>query len=337
MLIKSKLLNGYSITGGNDMKHIILLLSLVIMLLVSSTVPATTICATSDVTLSTIQLAYDPLSLDPIPTIIDVSSTNSSECIGLLSGNDNPAPSGNNIGEYGDGLLNGEVQTGGNADPTLSPDNTLFDPLYNPDPVYNPDLVFIEPSDLQDFDDDTVNTDPGWVYLGKDDGVGFDYATTGNGLSEINIFDVVDIDFFCDGGGSIDGCIIGTWSIMPDFDIAATLFDLFGEGVFDHLALVFKSGNVDTTTPGADWTIYDFNFNTLFGGGLDLTMPYNLKGTFDMTDIFDGHGISHISTWARDPTFDNTTTTVSEPRASLLMLFGMILILLRYKITRVAL
>gem|GEM_PF-5752534 len=291
------------------MKYIILLLSLVIMLLASFTVTATTICATSDVTLSTIQLAYDPLRLDPIPTIIDVSSTNSSECVSLL---------------------NGEVQTGGNADPLLSSDNTLFDPLYNPD------LVFIEPSDLQDFDDDTVNTDPGWVYLGKDDGLGFDYAATGNSLSEIDILDVVDIDF-CDGGGSIDGCIIDTWSITPDFDIAATLFDLFGEGVFDHLALVFKSGNVDTTTPGADWKIYDFNFNTLLGGGLDLTMPYNLKDTFDMTDTFDGHDIFHISAWARDPTFDNITTTVSEPRASLLILFGMILILLRYKTSRVAL
>lgn len=97
------------------MKYIILLLSLFIMLLASSTVTAITICAISDVTFSSIQLAYDPLSLDPIPTIIDVSPTNSSECIGLLSGNDNLAPSGNNIGEYGDGLLNSEVQMGRNA------------------------------------------------------------------------------------------------------------------------------------------------------------------------------------------------------------------------------
>jgi hypothetical protein len=95
------------------------------------------------------------------------------------------------------------------------------------------------------------------------------------------------------------------------------LFDLFGEGVFDHLALVFKSGNVDTISPGADRTIYDFNFNTFFVTSLDLTMPYNLMGTFDMTDIFDGYGISHISTWTRAPTFDHITTTVSEPRVSL--------------------
>jgi hypothetical protein len=44
--------------------------------------------------------------------------------------------------------------------------------LYNLDAVYNPDLVFIEPSDFQDFDGNTINTDPGWVYLGKDDGGG---------------------------------------------------------------------------------------------------------------------------------------------------------------------
>ena len=59
---------------------------------------------------------------------------------------------------------------------------------------------------------------------------------------------MVDIEFFCNGSGSIDSCIIGTWSIMPGFDIAVTLFDLFGEDVCDHLALVFESGNVDTTT-----------------------------------------------------------------------------------------
>jgi len=97
------------------MKHIILLLSLVIMLLASTTVTATTICVISDVTLSTTQLACDLLSLDLIPTIIDVSPTNSSECVGLLDG---------------------EVQMGRNADPLLSPDNTLFNPLYNLDLVF---------------------------------------------------------------------------------------------------------------------------------------------------------------------------------------------------------
>jgi hypothetical protein len=51
---------------------------------------------------------------------------------------------------------------------------------------------------------------------------------------------------------------------MLDFGIAVTLFDLFGEGVFDHLALVFKSSNVDTISPGADRTIYDFNLILFF-------------------------------------------------------------------------
>lgn len=293
-------------------------------------------CATSDVTLSSIQLAYDPL--DPATPIIDVDPTNSSECIGLLIGNDNPAPSGSNIGEYGDGLLNGEVQTGGHVDPLLSPDNILFDPLYNPSPDYNPDLVFIEPSDLQDWDGDGVHTDPGWVYLGKDDGGGFDYATAGVGLTgEIDIGSVVDIEFTCAMGG-IDGCINGTWSIMPDFDIADTLFDLFGEGVFDHLAITFKSGNVDTSTPGPDWAIYDFNFNTLFGGGLDLSMPYNLGGSFDMTDVFDGHGISHISVWARDPSFEDIPPPrIPEPKVSFLLLLGFIMLLIRMRTNHTAL
>ncbi len=327
------------------MKYVIQVLSLFIMVVISSTANATTMCDTTDVQLDTVQLAYDPI--DPATPILNVSPTYSSECIGLLSGNDNPAPSGSNIGEYGDGLLNGEAQTGGNIDSWLAPYNTLFDPLYlygldgiagNTDDSagpYNDNLAFIEPADLQDWDGDGDHTDPGWVYLGKDDGEvgGFDYASVGD---DLDIGSVVDIEFTCAIGGSIDGCTAGTWSIMPDFDIATTLFDFFGEGVFDHLAIVFKSGNVDQETSGPDWAIYDFNFNTLFNGALDLTMPYNLGGSFDMGTVFDGHGISHISVWARDPEFTSVIITeIPEPKSTMLMLFALGLLVLGFKSKRI--
>jgi len=147
-------------------------------------------------------------------------------------------------------------------------------------------------------------------------------------FGETFVGDVVDIDFSCAVGAIGDGCTSGTWSIMPDYNIATTLFDLFGEGVFDHLALVFKTGNVDDTEKGPDFAIYDFNFNTLLGGGLDLTSPYNLGGSFDLGTTFGDKGISHISVWARDPEFFRE---IPEPNSILLMLFGVVLLTLRFK------
>jgi len=319
------------------------------LLICSFSAKATTMCSTSDVMLTDVQLVPEtqilPLPnplVDPFPDPPDTSipPTEASECVGLLIGNDKPEATGSNIGEYGDGLLNGEVQTGGHVDGLLNPYNTLFDPFYNEsdptDPLaldgtdgYNPDLVFIEPADLQDWDEDGDKTDPGWVYLGKDEGGGVDYATAGDGLfGETFVGDVVDIDFSCAVGAIGDGCTSGTWSIMPDYNIATTLFDLFGEGVFDHLALVFKTGNVDDTEKGPDFAIYDFNFNTLLGGGLDLTSPYNLGGSFDLGTTFGDKGISHISVWARDPEFFRE---IPEPNSILLMLFGVVLLTLRFK------
>ncbi len=321
------------------MKLLMQLVCMLALLLFSFSASATTMCSTSDVMLTDVQLVPE-IQVDPFPNApaTSIPPVAASECVGLLAGNDKPAASGSNIGEYGNGLLNGEVQGPGNPDGSLSPYNTLFDPFYNEndptDPLafdgtegYNPDLVFIEPSDLQDWDGDTNKTDPGWVYLGKDEG-GFDYATTGDGPGKINIGDVVDIDFSCAVGAIGNGCTSGTWSVMPDFDIATQLFDLFGEGVFDHLAFVFKTGNVDDTDKGSDFAIYDFNFNTLLGGGLDLTMPYNLGGTFDLGTTFGDKGISHISVWARDPVFFKN---IPEPNSSLLILLGVALLVLRFK------
>ncbi|RHW74711.1 hypothetical protein [Colwellia sp. RSH04] len=315
---------------------LILRAHMIITMFFSSFTMATTLCeggeAFSDVNLTTMQLASGgpvvDLSLIPPPNALYSNDGRAAtSCEGILSGNDQPLPSVN-IGQYQDGLLNGEKQKGGNADPLLSPNNQLFDPQYNG----GSDLAFIELSDLQNIsgvggiESDGVN-DPGWVFLGKDDGGvgGFDYATAGNGLENdegedisIDISTILDVEFNCTGNTSINGsnCLVGTWSIMPDVNIVEELFPLFGNGFFDHLAFIFKAG--------PEFIVYDFNFNIIkneLGGGIDLTVPYNMSGTFDMTDTFGKTAISHISVWARDPIFEDIRR-IPEPKTYWLMLLA---------------
>ncbi|WP_057832286.1 hypothetical protein [Colwellia sp. TT2012] len=396
------------------MKFLIQLMSLVIMLLASSAALATAMCSTSDVKLDFVQLVSEALPA----IILDESATN---CV-ILLGNDQPIPSGTtgstgdkggNIGLYQDGLLNGAVWDP-SPDSRLSPDNKLFDPFYNENGplaqdgnVFN-NILFINPeTDLQDLDDtdgNTNKTDPGWVFLGKDDGDikdsegnkdgqgdGFQYSDTGvgivnnliedmndsnyNNLTGIAIENLLNIKFTCfddlsdplsffnlgdsDSEGEKD-CTIGTWSIMPDFDIVDKLEELFGDGVFDHLALVFKTGNVchpsqvdgddvegngngkDNSNDcidaleGPQFAIYDFNFTDIFnsfpGGNAEeaLQSPYNIGGTFNLFNTFHGHGISHISVWVRDPA-GITTTEMPEPKSTMLMLLAVALLVLRVK------
>ncbi|ALO35641.1 hypothetical protein CMT41_13660 [Colwellia sp. MT41] len=355
------------------MKYIIQFICLVIAIATSSSAMATAMCSFDDVKLDFVQLAYDPDG-DAPDALFDVGAGNgisATDCI-LLLGNDQPLPKEHNIGEYQDGLLNGEVWHSNNngnspADPLLTPYNTLFDPFYdsetpetplaeNGDEGYN-NILFINPeTDLQDLDDtdgNTNKTDPGWVFLGKDEGDGFQYSDTGVGivnnlienegdegyldLTGIDIEKLITIDFTCyddieniiigEGFGLGDddtSCTEGTWSIMPDWDIVNLLEELFGEGVFDHLALVFKSTN--------EFVVYDFNFKS---GPLNLEVPYNLGGTFDMSNVFqnkkgESQGISHISVWARDPA-GFTTTEMPEPKSTMLMLLAVALLVLRVK------
>jgi len=352
------------------MKYFIQLLSLVILLTVSSSTMADLICTdlenpNDDVLITQFQLALE----DESGTVFNVSQ-GATDCIGLLSGNDSPEPTGSNIGEYMDGLLNGKPQSGGtHADDRLKNvdgDNTLFDPFYTGgneeggSETYNDNLAFISaPDDLQNLTPgDEVVDDPGWVFLGKDDGNGeFEYARTGidivddippegeesDGLKEgIDIGKLISVDFTCyddieniigEGfslGDADTSCTEGIWSIMPVWNIVDLLGDLFGKGFFDHLAFVFKSGNV-AGDGGSDFAIYDFNFNDIFAANPDaLTVPHNFWGTFDLGDTFDNHGISHVSMHVRDP-LSGTPTEISEPSASLLLLLGLIIMLVRFK------
>ena len=356
------------------MKYIIQFMSLFFLLAFNLSASASLIdCDLGKVYLTDVQLAVESPSV-PFPDPDDPSTTSIppqsySACEGVFSGNDQPYPGGANIGEYMDGLLNGQPQKfSGNADDDLYEDNTIFDPFYTDgnDPVtgsdtFNDNLAFIiAPDHLQNLTpDDDVLDDPGWVYLGKDDGDinesgegdGFQYSDTGVGivnnliddpedddydnLTGIDIEKLITVDFTCyhdletltgsfDLGDTDTDCTEGTWSIMPDWDIVNLLDELFGEGVFDHLALVFKAGN--------EFAVFDFNFQ---GGPLNLEVPYNLGGTFDVSDVFENSqgmpkGISHISVWARDPA-GFTTTEMPEPKSTMLMLLAVALLVLRVK------
>lgn len=328
------------------MKQLIQLLSTVVLLLISHNISATAMCKTSEVHLESMQLLSGGpiLDLSQAPFPYGPLGREATSCIGLLSGNDKAQPS-INIGQYGDGLLNGEVPKG-SASGKLSPKNTLFDPFYldgsndaNNDGV-NDDLAFILPSDLQDLDGVGGLNDPGWVYLGKDDGepAGFETATAGVGLpGQIAISDILNVNFTCSVGvinadedKGEKNCTSGSWVVEPLAGIEDKLKPLFGEGFFDHLAFVFKAGN--------NFAIYDFNFNTIkneLGGGIDLTVPYILSGSFDLGNLqsnpFEGKGISHVSLWARDPSLESNINRIPEPGIALLMLFGVMLVLARMK------
>lgn len=338
------------------MKYTFQLISLVFLVVTSSVAMATTMCATSDVHLSTMQLVSGGSVLNlptAPPPLYDADGRTSTSCVGLLSGNDKPLP-GTNIGEYQDGLLNGETKPhGGATDPSLHPNNTLFDPFYDESgPLaqdgsegYN-NILFINPeTDLQDLDDtdgNTNKTDPGWVFLGKQEGGDFVGSIAGKDLEDdegedisINIDDVLSVVFSCSYTDDFDvvfqvsitsgECEDGQWAISPVANIVEILEPVFGNGFFDHLAFIFKAGN--------DFAIYDFNFkmiNSELGNTLDLTVPYNLTGTFNMTGTFGNTAISHISLWARDPA-GFTTTEMPEPKSTMLMLLAVALLVLRVK------
>lgn len=240
-------------------------------------------------------------------------SINSTNCAGIFAGNDNPAPSANIGGAY-DGLLNGADQTGGQATDPLDP-NTLFVPG-----------AFITSADLQNLDgidqdsDGNLVDDPGWIYLGKDEGNGFGYTSPAG----VNIADFLTIDFDCDSSSIGQDCKVGDWVLDftdPEGLLAALELTVFGDSFFDHLALSFKSGN--------EFAVYDFDFNVLnflYGSPFDLSVPHDLSGRFDLSAL-DG-GISHISVWARDPA--NSTTSVPEPTS--VLLFGLALLLVSHRV-----
>jgi hypothetical protein len=267
-------------------------------------------CSTDSVTLDTITKS------DGTGTVHSGSSIEATSCAGMFLGaNDdsqsasNPTP---NIGQLGNGFLNGQTVVSGNGGATGE-----LDPM-----------TFIETSDLQALDPDGIFNDPGWIHLanfqdGGNDSSSPTYSSISNGTNSLDLDLVLDITFNCNTGAD---CKAGTWSIATTTNILSLIQPILGVGTFDHFALVLKGG-----TSGVG--IYDFDFSELtapyaFSGPdiLDYVTPYTFTGTWNTDDLLATNGqhqaqrFSHANFWARDPA---GTPTNKVPEPATIALFGL--------------
>jgi len=246
--------------------------------------------------------------LDGNDVIVTGVTINSTGCFGLVSGNDqgglsSPSP---NIGEFEDGLLNGQD---GRVSPTQ----------------------FITSDQLLDLDGNGEATDPGWIYLGSVEGNGnasytmdgYDKPLQADGTPLID--DVLKVTMTCTGTGD-DKCVDGTWTLETELDIIEKVQAVLDRNSFDHLAFVIKSGT--------RWAVYDFDFNILLeqllaagGPTFDYTTPYSFTGSWNTNDFLNSpnsnsgnapqaQNFSHISVWVRDPV---PTQEIPEPGTLALM------------------
>lgn len=170
--------------------------------------------------------------------------------------------------------------------------------------------------ELLDLDEDGQIDDPGWVYMGKDEGDGFKGATIPDPDPDDDVdqeYKFVDDLFSC--SSTVDGTygtcvnfISGFWKFTPPSTQPELLIDLLGGSFFDQVAVVFKGGN--------GFAIYNFTLSQL---GLDPILAGDIKyefgGKFDLSKTVvntgdQSAGLSNISLWARDPFLP---TQVSEP------------------------
>lgn len=216
-----------------------------------------------------------------------ISNIYSATGCAAFSGNDdgNLKPSAN-FGAFGDGLLNGN--------------NNFFQ-----------EGAFVETKDLLDLDGVGGVNDPGWIRLGTLNDlldVSYENVTAPFSNAELNIEDVLTIDFSCTDGKTSE-CLAGTWSLKTDLSIIEEVQSVLGRSTFDRLAISLKVGN--------RFSVYDFDFKDIFSkeppGRFDFFTPYTLSGTFSTADFLNKNGkaqsISHVSVWARDP----LAVDVAEP------------------------
>lgn len=255
---------------------------------------------------SDIQLTYIRALVPPNSPQVPIVPIDARACYGMVTGNnsnfENPI---DNLGYAGDGWFN---------DPSG---------IWPTQPA-----AFINNDDLLDLDDDGQVDDPGWVYMGKDDGQGFKGAKIPDPdpLDGINQeYKFVDDLFSCsttqDGSyGSCVNFISGFWKFTPPSTQPELLFDLLGGSFFDQVAVVFKGGN--------GFVMYNFNLSQL---GLDPILAgdtkYEFGGYFSLPGALNNGGgtpgLSNISLWARDPFSPND---VAEP--GYLALIGIVLLMM---------
>ena len=266
-------------------------------------------CDVTRASLTSIEQIVAPPLPSGQPSGINLLSTSydATACVGVYSGNDDagglssPSP---NIGQAGDGLLNGEDIFNGQE--------------------------FVDPSDFQALDPDGVKNDPGWIHLAHFDAENnaagnVSYSMAGpsplnDPLLTLDISDLLTLSLSCAvAGDNLTECSSIDWLLTTKLDIIDNVQALLGPATFDHLAFSVKagSGNGNGNGNGNDtggFAVYDFNFKTIFAAennpALNFLTPYQLGGTLNTGDL-GNKGISHLNVWARDPI--NEATSVPEP------------------------
>jgi len=277
-------------------------------------------CNVSNATLTTIQISNLDISegtgdIVPVsPNLLENGPYNASECIGIYAGNDSDQTA-NNIGEFEDGLLNGE-------DSILTGYEFIDDLVGGLPGFYDGDPL--------DIDGDTIADDPGWIHLAKFDvdenSTTYSDVTNYDQSQSLLISDVLKLTFSCSG----NECATINWTLTTDIDIAQTVEEVLGRSTFDHLAFVAKagSGNGNGNQDDKGWAIYDFNFYEIFAnetpGAFNFDTAYSLSGSLNIKPGDFSAGLSHLTVWARDP--KALTTQIPEP--SSIAIFGLSLVLL---------
>lgn len=236
--------------------------------------------------------------VDPGGPLVPVR--NADACYGLLVGNNSVMDLPTiNRGYLGDGWFNEA----------------------NPDWWPGQPGAFIDDGDLQDLDGIGGKNDPGWVYMGKDEGNGFKGATIPD---EETPYTFIDNLFTCSADGisygTCAGLYKGRWKFTPPTEQPELLLSLLGGAFFDQVAVVFKGGGT--------FLMYTFSLENMgLAPILAGETKFEFGGTFDLEDLLlNGSGdgtaaISNVSLWARDPFLP---TQVSEP--GYLALLGMALL-----------
>lgn len=235
------------------------------------------------------------------PTINNIN-VNATDCIGAESGNNSKfdKPKNGNLGYDEDGWLNKEDHEG----------------------WWNGHGAFVTDADLLDLDNDGQVDDPGWIRMGKEEqGTGFVPDTSDNGtLSYTYIQDLFKFQNCQNAAGQSRSCfggeaVKGEWVYTPPAVTPAILGQLLGGDFFDQAAFVFKAGK--------EFAMYNFKLSALgLGNVIFGDYNYAFSGTWDISNVLGGHGLSNFELWARDP----ISVEVPEPGTfSLLLVSGLFL------------
>jgi len=193
--------------------------------------------------------------------------------------------------------------------------------------------AFVDESDLLDLDNDQKADDPGWVMVGKQDmgnGAYFKGETISDGNTSYTFTDnlITFSDCFRYKGNGTKKTVDcnsseaqgGDWTYTPPAMNPGNLLALLGGSFFDQVAFVFKAGPAFAMY---NFTIEDLNIPPVLVGDFNFAF----KGTWDISNVLGGAGLSNFVFWARDP----ETTEVPEPPVIALFLAGIAGLIYRKK------